>query len=151
MRRAESKRRIRIPIEKGLEVKVLIVDDDQGTRNALMAGLTSFGYQVLATADGQEALKILKSSISQKSKSGIAPVEVMVTDLKMPGMNGLELIRSAKKVSPGLAAILMTAFGDEHVRKQVKNLNRCRYIDKPFGPEALLKMIQETVTLQKSM
>jgi len=151
MRRAESKRTIRISKEERIEVKVLIVDDDQGTRNALMAGLTSFGYQVLATADGQEALKILKSSISQESTSGIAPVEVMVTDLKMPGMNGLELIRSAKKVSPGLAAILMTAFGDDHIRKQVTNLSRCRYIDKPFGPETLLKMIQETVTIHKSM
>jgi CheY-like chemotaxis protein len=127
-------------------VKILIVDDDQGTRNALMAGLTSFGYQVLATANGHEALKIIESSTS-----GVEPVEVIVTDLKMRGMDGLELIRSAKRMSPGLAAILMTAFGDDHIREQVTNFGRCKYIDKPFGPETLLKMIRETVTLHKSM
>jgi DNA-binding response OmpR family regulator len=130
-------------------VKILIVDDDQGVRNALTAGLTSFGYQVLATANGRDALKIIESSITETSTGGVEPVEVMVTDLKMPGMNGLELIRSAKKMSPGLAAILMTAFGNEHIREEVTNLGRCRYIDKPFGPGTLLKIIRETVAVHK--
>ena len=119
-------------------MKILIVDDDPGTRNALKAGLTSFGYQVLAAADAPEALKIIESSINS-----VEPVEIMVTDLKMPGMNGLELIRSAKKMRPGLAAILMTAYGDDHIREEVTNLGRCKYIDKPFGPERLQKMIKK--------
>ena len=119
-------------------MKILIVDDDPGTRNALKAGLTSFGYQVLAAADAPEALKIIESSINS-----VEPVEIMVTDLKMPGMNGLELIRSAKKMRSGLAAILMTAYGDDHIREEVTNLGRCKYIDKPFGPERLQKMIKK--------
>ena len=119
-------------------MKILVVDDDPGTRNALKAGLTSFGYQVLAAADAPEALKIIESSINS-----VEPVEIMVTDLKMPGMNGLELIRSAKKMRSGLAAILMTAYGDDHIREQVTNLGRCKYIDKPFGPERLQKMIKK--------
>jgi len=119
-------------------VKILVVDDDPGTRNALKAGLTSFGYQVLAAADAPEALKIIESSINS-----VEPVEIMVTDLKMPGMNGLELIRSAKKMRSGLAAILMTAYGDDHIREKVTNLGRCKYIDKPFGPERLQKMIKK--------
>jgi len=119
-------------------VKILVVDDDPGTRNALKAGLTSFGYQVLAAADAPEALKIIESSINS-----VEPVEIMVTDLKMPGMNGLELIRSAKKMRSGLAAILMTAYGDDHIREEVTNLGRCKYIDKPFGPERLQKMIKK--------
>ena len=125
-------------------MKILIVDDDPGTRNALKAGLTSFGYHVLAAADGPEALKIIESSIS-----GVEPVEIVVTDLKMPGMNGLELIRSAKKMSSGLAAILMTAYGDDHIREEVTNLGRCGYLDKPFVPGTLLNMIEETVAVHK--
>jgi CheY-like chemotaxis protein len=125
-------------------VKILIVDDDPGTRNALKAGLTSFGYQVLAAADAPEALKIIESSIS-----GVEPVEIMVTDLRMPGMDGLELIRSAKKMSSGLIAILMTAYGDEYIREEITNLGGCRYIDKPFVPGTLLKMIEETVAVHK--
>lgn len=127
-------------------MKILIVDDDPGTRNALKAGLTSFGYQVLAAADAPEALKIIESSINS-----VEPVEIMVTDLKMPGMNGLELIRSAKKMRSGLAAILMTAYGDNHIREEVTNLGRCKYIDKPFGPVTLLNMIEESVAGHKPM
>lgn len=126
-------------------MKVLIVDDDRGICNALMAGLTSLGFEVLATGNGRDALKIIESSISETSTSSAEPVKIMVTDLQMPGMNGLELIRSAKKMSPRLAAILMTAFGNEHIREEVTNLGRCRYVEKPFGPETLLKIIRETV------
>lgn len=125
-------------------MKILIVDDESGTRNALKTGLTSFGYQVLAAAGAPEALNIIESSIS-----GVEPVEIMVTDLRMPGMNGLELIRSAKQMSPGLAAILMTAYGDDHVREEVQNLGRCRYIDKPFVPGTLLNIIEEIVVVHK--
>lgn len=130
-------------------MKILIVDDDLGTLNALKACLTSFGYQVVAAANGPEALKIIESSIGESSIGGVEPVEIMVTDLKMPGMNGLELIRSAKRMRSGLAAILMTAYGDDHIREKVTNLGRCGYIDKPFGPETLLKMIQEAVAVHK--
>ncbi len=125
-------------------MKILVVDDDPGNRNALETGLTSFGYQVLVAPDGPEALKIIESSINAGE-----PVEVMVTDLKMPGMNGLELIRAAKKVSPGLGAILMTASGDDHIREEVTNLGRCRYIDKPFVSGTLVNMIQEIVAVHK--
>ncbi len=125
-------------------MKILIVDDESGTRNALKTGLTSFGYQVLAAAGAPEALNIIESSIS-----GVEPVEIMVTDLRMPGMNGLELIRSAKQMSPGLAAILMTAYGDDHIREEVQNLGRCRYIDKPFVPGTLLNIIEEIVVVHK--
>ncbi|RLB80477.1 MAG: hypothetical protein DRH17_11825 [Deltaproteobacteria bacterium] len=121
-------------------VKILIVDDGRGTLNALKAGLTSFGYQVLTAAHGPQALKIIESSIEKAE-----PVELMVTDLKMPGVNGLELIRSAREVRPGLAAILMTAYGDDNIRKEVKDLGCCKYIDKPFRPESLVKMIEEMV------
>jgi len=127
-------------------VKILIVDDESGTRNALKTGLTSFGYQVLAAAGAPEALKIIESSINM-----VEPVEIMVTDLRMPGMNGLELIRSAKKMSSGLAAILMTAYGDDHIREEVTNLGRCGYIDKPFVPGTLLNMIEEIVAVHKPM
>ena len=125
-------------------MKILIVDDESGTRNALKTGLISFGYQVLAAVDAPEALKIIESSINM-----VEPVEIMVTDLRMPGMNGLELIRSAKKMSPGLAAILMTAYGDDHIRDEVTNLGRCRYIDKPFVPGTLLNIIEEIVAVHK--
>ncbi len=70
------------------------------------------------------------------------PIDVMVTDLKMPRMDGLELIRAVKNERPGLPIILMTAHGDESVRREVVGLGSCGYLDKPFSPEKLLKEIE---------
>ena len=119
-------------------MKILIVDDESGTRNALKTGLTSFGYQVLAAADAPEALKIIESSINT-----VEPVEIMVTDLRMPDMNGLELLRSARQVTPRLPIILITAYGNDHIRRKVKELDACEYVEKPFGPESLREMIKK--------
>ena len=116
-------------------MKILIVDDDAGTLNALKVGLSSFGHNVVVAEEGHQALKVIETSTE-----GSEPVDLMVTDLKMPGMNGLELIRSAKKLSPALASILITAFGDDDVRRDVVAL-KCGYIEKPFTPETLMKMI----------
>ena len=119
-------------------MKILIVDDDPAILNALDANLTVFGYQVVAAQDGFEAIKILKSS-----GLGNEPVMFMVTDLKMPGMDGIELIRSARELIPDLNVILMTAYGNKHVRKTVKDLEDCGYLGKPFEREKLHKLIMK--------
>lgn len=120
-----------------LIMKILIVDDDQGTLNAIKAGLISFGYKVLMAKDGPQALKIIEAT-----NKTVEPVELMVTDLKMPGMNGMDLIRLAQRETPGLKTILMTAYGDNEVRKEAKTLDICEYIEKPFRPESLLNLIK---------
>ena len=119
-------------------MKILIVDDDQGTLNALKAGLISYGYQVLLAQDGHQGLQIIKSLMSSTE-----PVALLVTDLRMPNMNGLELIRLTRQIIPGLAVILMTAYGDKHIIEEVKKLDDCGYINKPFSPESLQEMIRK--------
>lgn len=118
-------------------MKILIVDNEIGTRNALEASLTRCGHQVSAAAAGGPALEIITTSIAQGN-----PVSLVVTDLRMPGMTGLELISAAKKVSPDLAFILMSAYGSDDVRKEIATLNSCGYIEKPFVPEVLMEKIE---------
>jgi len=117
---------------------ILVVDDDPAILNALDANLTSFGYHVVTAKGGFEALKIIKSSRSENEL-----VRFLVTDLKMPGMNGIELIRSSRKLIPNLKAILITAYGGNNVRKGIKGLEGCGYLEKPFEPEKLHKLIME--------
>ena len=119
-------------------MKILVVDDDLGTINALNAGLTSFGFEVITAPDGFEALKIFNSL-----NDGIDPVDLLVTDLKMPKMNGLELVKAARKINPELRAIIITAYGDYKVRKEVMEMTRSRYIEKPFNGSILLSAIKE--------
>lgn len=115
-------------------MKILIVDDDRGILNALKVGLTSFGHEVVVAENGNQALNIIEENKS---------VDLMITDLKMPGMNGLELIRLAKESKPGFMVILITAYGDDSVREEVRNLGSCGYIDKPFRPEDIFKAIRK--------
>ena len=116
-------------------MKILIVDDDAGTLNALNACLSSFDHRVIVAGEGDKALEIIEAS------GHTEPIDLVITDLKMPGMNGLDLIRAVRKEKPSLACILMTAYGNDVIRKEVGMLGSCGYIEKPFLPEKLLKSI----------
>lgn len=85
---------------KGL---VLVVDDDESSRQAMAAGLRKAGYQVVAFDGGAEALRYL-----QEGK----PADVLLTDVRMPGMDGYELVAEVRKERPELAILMVTAFGD---------------------------------------
>ncbi len=118
-------------------MRILIVDDSSGTRNALRIGLTSFGYDVTIASSGDEALGIIAETLHDQEKP-----DLLLTDLKMPRMNGLQLIDSARAVNPTLAVILMTGYWDNAVRLKTLGLDRFAYLEKPFQPEALVKVIQ---------
>ena len=117
-------------------MKILVVDDDPGTLNAVKVGLLSKGHEVLVAGSGEEALKIIEA---KQAKS--EPLDLLLTDLRMPKMNGLKLIREARKIMPDIKAIIMTAYGDDNVKKKTRALGLCGYMDKPFRPETLIKMI----------
>jgi DNA-binding response OmpR family regulator len=121
-------------------VRVLIVDDDVGILHTLMIGLTSCGFQVISAKDGYQALSFIESS----NKDPV-PVTLMVTDLKMPGIDGIDLIKKARALSPSLLAVLVTAYGDDQVRDEVRELNHCVYLEKPFTPNELLEVIKDVV------
>ena len=118
-------------------MKILIVDDDPATLNALKASLTSLDHQVFVAEQGPQALEIIKISAQEAE-----PVDLMVADLRMPGMNGMELIRKAKKMKLDLTCILMTAFGSDDVQRELMTLGPSGYIEKPFTPERLLQVIK---------
>ena len=83
------------------EPQVLVVDDEEANRQALERILSREGYDVRHAANGREALERIRKQ----------PPSVMITDLKMPGMSGIELMQTAKTVLPELEVIVMTAFG----------------------------------------
>ena len=116
---------------------ILIVDDDPGILNSFEISLASQSYQTMLAKNGQQALKIIKSSIKNTK-----PLKLMVTDFLMPGMNGIELILSARKIKPNLEFVLMTAYGNHDVKQEALKLGIGRYIEKPFTPESLLKVVE---------
>lgn len=117
-------------------MKILIVDDNPGTCNAFRIGLISMGFQIATAADGEEALRMISTTIDTEERP-----ELLLTDLRMPRMNGLDLIHKARELVPELPAILMTAYGDDQVRNVVKALDRCKFLDKPFTVQDLVSII----------
>jgi CheY-like chemotaxis protein len=84
--------------------RVLLVDDDFLVRETLAAQLEDAGYAVKQAADGAEAIALLEQG---------QPADVLVTDLSMPGMGGLTVIRAAQALRPGLPAILLTGYSGD--------------------------------------
>lgn len=122
-------------------MKIIIVDDDDIVMNALDAGLSRFGCDVLTAKTGRQALQIIESSLKDN-----APVSMLITDLVMPSMDGLDLIQSARRIIPDLPVILMTGYASPYVKKKIMamGIKDYTYMEKPFSPQLLYSNIVES-------
>ena len=102
--------------------RILVVDDEANARNALAELLDDAGYAVSTAADGRTALLQMEQ---------VDP-DVVLTDLKMPGMDGLSLIESGRPMSPHTTFIVMTAFGTIDTAVQAIKLGAESYLTKPL-------------------
>ncbi len=115
---------------------ILLVDDDPGALHALQVGLASHGFRVLAASSGREALEIIRESLTRAD-----PVGLLITDFRMPGMNGVQLIQAAKEQLPDLPTILITGYGSEGLREDAERLGVSVYLEKPFTPHILAQQV----------
>ena len=108
---------------------VLVVDDDAPIRDSLEKILKREGYVIQTTADGESALEVIRQQ----------PVNLILADLKMPKMDGLQLLKAAKMLSPEIEVILMTAFGEVDTAVEAMRAGAYHFIQKPLKrPEILL-------------
>jgi len=111
--------------------RILIVDDDPGLRESLELVLAAEGYEVVAAADAEAALRLAVE----------APTDVVLCDLRMPGMDGLELLPHLARRLPGATLILMSAYGSAELAIEAMRRGAYDYLAKPFQPsEALLAL-----------
>jgi CheY-like chemotaxis protein len=120
--------------------RILLVDDDDMVREVLMEQLAEYGYEVLPAEQAATALALLDAN---------EPVHVLITDLKMPGMDGIALIRETRQRRPRLPVILLTGYiGDAAVLAAGRETEaRFSLLQKPIGGERLAGAI---ATLLKS-
>lgn len=102
--------------------RVLVVDDESSIREMLSRTLSE-SYQVDVASDAASALELLRSS---------QPYNLLIADLKMPGMDGLSLIRQVKELRAGLPIIIITGFSTESSAIEAVNLGVAGYLTKPF-------------------
>ena len=103
-------------------VKILVVEDEAMMRNLLLKILESEGYRVTLASSAHEALEKL-----QQEK-----YDLMLSDVKMPGMNGFELLEKAKSTWDDMAVIVMTGYGDAYTVKEALMKGADEYLSKPF-------------------
>ena len=106
----------------------MIVDDDEGVRTYLATLLSGRGYGVTSAASGEEALTLLSSS---------APPAVVLLDLLMPGMSGLELLARARKSHPSLPIVVLSTLGQIATVVEAVKRGASNYLTKPFGDQEL--------------
>ena len=118
---------------------ILIVDDEQSMRDFLAIMLKKEGYGVAAVEDGYEASKAIEEDI----------YDLVITDIKMPGMNGLELLRHIKQVSPDTLVIVITAFSSTEDAVLAMKQGALDYITKPFEIEKIKLVIKNALERKK--
>jgi CheY-like chemotaxis protein len=116
---------------------ILIVDDEPRVAFFLSKALehADQDYQVSVAHSGEEALETINRT----------PVDLLVTDLRMPGINGLQLMRWVRASSPQTRTILITAYGNDEVETEAHRLEAYRYITKPFSLDAFTQVAQEAL------
>ena len=114
---------------------VLIVEDEDNMRRMLGALLRRAGYRVLEARDGGEALEVL----------GDSTVHAVVTDLKMPRMNGLELLEAVQRRRSALPVILLTAYGTIGSAVEALKHGAFDYLTKPFDPDEVQQVVEKAV------
>ena len=122
----------------GANTRVLIVDDEEIVRESLGGWLEKDGYQVYSVPDGRSAVERMKGE----------RWNVILVDLKMPGMDGLQVLEEARKLQPDAAVILMTAYATVDTAVQAMKLGAFDYLVKPFDPEELSILMQKVVAQQ---
>lgn len=132
-----------VSLSQDNDTRILIVDDDLKILQVLEARLQASGFDILKAENGQEALRLLKDN----------KIDLMISDMKMPGMSGMEVMTKARDLHPGLPIIFLTAYGTIPDAVNAVKAGAVDYLAKPFdGRELVFKLrkILEEVPSYKS-
>ncbi len=121
------------------KAKILVVDDEVIIRESLRDWLSDVGHLVLIAENGPQALEII-----QKEKPAVA-----IVDLVMPGMDGIELLKRAREISPSIEVVIITAYGSIPTAITAMREGAYDYIEKPFCPEKVELLIEKLVEHQR--
>ena len=112
---------------------ILIIEDEAKMRRLLELNLGEVGFKTLSAGDAETGLKLLASE----------PVHLVLTDLKLPGMTGLEFLQRAKQQNPALPIVVMTAFGSVETAVEAMKAGASDYVLKPFSLEEMRMVVRK--------
>lgn len=119
------------------EFRILIAEDDEMVRDVMLRFLTNEGYPVVVANDGTRAIEMLR----------VEDVQMVITDLRMPGTDGMEVLRTALQMHPQIAVVLVTAYGTLDVVLDAMKEGAYDYLIKPFVMQQLLLVVRNAFKL----
>lgn len=117
-------------------LKALIIDDEPPTLYMFNLFLGAFGYEVITAENAVSGIALFK-----KEKPSI-----VITDIKMPGMDGLDTLKMLKSIDPDVQVIVMTGHGDQDLMKQAMELNAAAFLHKPIDRKALEEALEKAAS-----
>ena len=123
-----------------MSMRILIVDDNEVFRLPLQRALEAAGFEVIAVPSAEDALDVLDGST----------VDVLLTDQRLPGMDGVQLITRVKATHPAMGIIAMTAYGTIESAVEARRRGADDYLVKPFEVPDLLRALHRALDQQKS-
>jgi len=115
--------------------RILVVEDDEEMRSLLKDFIEAEGFETDSVSNGYDALGILIKK----------PFDLVVTDIRMPGLTGLDILPRIRKIQPGVSIIMITAFGSEEVRRRAYERGATLYLEKPIHFQELRELIHQMV------
>lgn len=114
--------------------RVLLAEDDDDVRDALARLLRLAGYEVRCVSSGMQMIEICGAWTLDEEEP---PCDFIVTDVRMPGFNGLEVVEGLRKSGWRQPVVVISAFGDAEMQRRVRRLEPAQLFAKPFDPDAL--------------
>ncbi|CAM4069379.1 chemotaxis protein CheY [Bacillus manliponensis] len=121
-----------------MDGKILIVDDQYGIRVLLHEVFQKEGYQTFQAANGFQALDIVNKDCP----------DLVVLDMKIPGMDGIEILKRIKDINKDIKVILMTAYGELDMIQEAKDLGALMHFAKPFDIDEVRKVVRNELAVQ---
>jgi two-component system response regulator PilR (NtrC family) len=115
--------------------RILVVDDERSMRELLAIVLRREGYEVMLAENGRAAIEMLERE----------PVDLLISDIKMPDLSGVEVLRAAKRIDQDILGIMITAFASTDTAVEAMRLGACDYLSKPFDIDLLKMKVREKI------
>jgi two-component system chemotaxis response regulator CheY len=125
--------------------KIMIVDDEEDVRETLRLQLESENYNVIEAENGEEAITLLKS------EDNLMNCGLILCDIRMPKVNGIEYIDYLKEQAPGIPIVVVTGYPDTDMAVSLLNKGVNGYLVKPVESEKLLKIVNKLVAQGKNL
>lgn len=121
-------------------MKILVVDDEEGARELFSTILSDEGYTIALATNGEEALALFNND----------SFDLVITDIKMPVMDGLQLLQEIRKTGSKTDVIMVTAYGEVESYLKAMSLGAAEYINKPIRIKELKRIVHKVLTERKA-